>query len=216
MIMLVASYNYDIACVIYLQEFAKVAQAVDPEDFHCTETSPTAAAVWSDTEPPVALTHIFCGQIKHETNKNGVIIDEAEGFHSRPNNVNPVCARVAEESKVTKNTYPLECYKKIEVRQTEDKWIARKSGMDYCFFPSQWSIADTVNELTDIYKYCMNKKKKTDEKGQICYKRSMKHNNYYSIVIFFYKRNGQNVINSAFPIPKGGKLPSYCNKNICT
>ena len=41
-----------------------------------------ANATFSDTDPPVALTHIFCGQIKVKSTGE----KRAEGFHSRPGN----------------------------------------------------------------------------------------------------------------------------------
>ena len=123
-----------------MQELAKVAATVNPANFQCTKSSPTDPADWSNTNPRVALTHIFCGQIQR---------GKAEGFHSRPNNKDPVCARA--NNKVPEHqTYPLKCYKKIKVckfnKGFKDKWIAREPGT-CCFFPPQWSIAETTNIL---------------------------------------------------------------------
>ena len=55
---------------------ATVAAAINvvPDTFQCTSDSPTSDPVFSNTNPPVALTHIFCGEIK-----NG----KAQGYHSR-------------------------------------------------------------------------------------------------------------------------------------
>ena len=174
---------------------------MNPAHFRCDKTSPTATAIWSNTQPQVALTHIFCGQIKK---------GKAEGFHSRPNNKDPVCARA--NNKLEYGTYPLKCYKKIEVRQFfngfRDKWIPRQLGT-YCFFPSQWCIVQTVNILANIYNQCQNQR----DTSQICYK------NYpnpdggnFGIVIFIATVNGREVINSAFPVPNSMPMPckKYC------
>ena len=89
---------------------------------------------------------------------------------SRPNDRDPVCARA--NNKVPKyQTYPLTCYKKIEVRQfvdgLRDKWFAREPGT-YCFFPPQWDITQTTKALIDIYNnYCPYPKRRDIDK--ICY-----------------------------------------------
>ena len=72
-----------------MQEFAEVA-AVDPAYFWCDKSSPINPAIWSNKEPQVALTHIFCGQIQR---------GKAEGYHSRPNNNKGVDNRGAEGAK---------------------------------------------------------------------------------------------------------------------
>ena len=179
-----------------MQELAKVA-AVNPANFQCTKTSPTATAVWSNTQPQVALTHIFCGQIQG---------GKAEGYHSRPNDRDPVCAR-ANNKLQEYETYPLKCYKKIEVRQFNDgfrdKWIAREPGT-YCFFPSGWDIVETVNVLVGIYNRCQNQR----DPDKICYTNYPYPNGgSFGIVIFM---NGNNAINSAFPVPNSMSLP--CKK----
>ena len=195
-----------------MQELAKVAQTTDPAHFQRTKTSPTAAAVWSNTDPPVALTHIFCGQIKR---------GKAEGFHSRPNDKDPVCATATEMLSENKY-YPLKCYNKILVRQFINESMyneiprkTRKGG--YCFFPPKWSIKDTVNILVKIHKYCKGKEKHEDT--QICYKDYPHPDNgkLFHIVIYFstHEVDGQNkeVIHSAFPTTS---MPNYCkNVNIC-
>ena len=61
------------------------AEALDPKYFKCYPNSPTDSDVFSDGDPPVNLVHIFCGQI----NKYG----QAIGFHSRPNGIDPPCAK---------------------------------------------------------------------------------------------------------------------------
>ena len=197
-----------------MQEFAKVP-AVNPADFWCDKSSPINPAIWSNTEPQVALTHIFCGQIQR---------GKAEGYHSRPNNKDPVCARA--NNKIQEyRTYPLTCYGKIEVRQfingLRDRWIARESGT-YCFFPSQWNIVQTIKVLVKIYEWC-RRQRDTDK---ICYKNfkstlfpeilgtSLHHDEgSFGIVIFIARVNQQDVINSAFPVPTTMTMPC---KTFCT
>ena len=132
---------------------------MNPAQFECDKSSPTAAAVWSNTQPPVALTHIFCGQINEKR--------KAEGFHSHPNNKDPVCAR-ANNKILADTTLPLSCYGKLEVRQLLNgfsNWIARNPST-YCFFPSGRDIVETVNVLVGIYNQCQNKR----DSDKICYK----------------------------------------------
>ena len=177
---------------------------MNPAQFRCTKSSPTAPAVWSNTRPEVALTHIFCGQI----NQKG----KAEGYHSRPNNKDAVCARA---NNIVQNTFPLKCYKKVEVLQTfngklRQKWIPRAPGT-YCFFPPQWNTAQTVNLLVDIYNRCQRQK----DADKICYANyKNKHGGgTFGIVVFIAKVSGRYVINSAFPVANSQRMP--CNRQ-CT
>lgn len=179
-----------------MQDIAKVA-AVNPATFRCSKSSPTGPAVWSNTKPEVALTHIFCGQINHR--------GQAEGYHSRPNNKDAVCARA---NNLVQNTFPLNCYKKIEVLQTfngllRQKWIARTPGT-YCFFPPHWSVVQTVTVLVDIYNRCQNQR----DRDKICYANYRNRNGgTFGIVIFIAKVSGRDAINSAFPVPNNMGMP---------
>ncbi len=71
------------------QYSAEKLVAVDPAKFTCSKWSPIEPAVFSNTKPLVALTHIFCGQIKEKSTGG----KKAEGFHSRPGNKDPTCAK---------------------------------------------------------------------------------------------------------------------------
>ena len=173
----------------------------DIANFDCNKTSPIDTANWSDTQPQVALTHIFCGQI----NQKG----KAEGYHSRPNNRDPVCARA---NNLVPNTYPLKCYKKVEVREyidgLRDKWIARDPGT-YCFFPLAWNITETVNIFVDIYNQCQRR----HDHDKICYQNYLHPDGgTFGIVLFIAQRDGQEVINSAFPVPKSMTRNMPCSK----
>ena len=189
----------------YKQVFARddSVTAVNPANFQCTKSSPTDPAVWSNTNPQVALTHIFCGQIQR---------GKAEGYHSRPNDRDPVCAR-ANNRVPEYQTYPLTCYNKIEVRQyvngLRDKWIAREPGT-YCFFPRQWDINQTTNTLINIYNRC----KRQRDTDKICYTNAQyPGNGNFGIVIFVAQVDGHEAINSAFPVPRSMTMPC---KTLCT
>lgn len=172
------------------------AASVDPANFKCDESSPVSTPVWSNTNPPVALTHIFCGQI----NKKG----EAEGFHSFSGQQDPPCAKASEERM---NTYPLDCYKKIEVYQsTTKKWIPRNYPSTYCFFDEDLSVKDTVKILTEIYNDCKNQR----DKDKICYQMNKK----VGIVIFTNGVTKGEQIVSAFPVPT--QVQSMPCKKYCT
>ena len=179
--------------------------AVDPAQFQCQISSPVNAPIWSNGVPQVALTHIFCGEI----DKYG----KAQGYHSHPGNIDPTCAKASD--RVATNTYPLECFKQVEIYDSNHQmWIPRKQGKYYCFFPSNWNIVETVNKLTTFYNMCQDQSKRND--ALVCIE-IMKPNNagvYYKIVIFDEGINSKK-ITSAFPIPPKWDLPAYCNR-ICT
>lgn len=63
----------------------------NPNTYYCSKWSPLDEPYISNTVPPVALTHIFCGQLKIKSGAHGVDF-KAEGFHSRPGNRNPKSA----------------------------------------------------------------------------------------------------------------------------
>lgn len=66
--------------------------AIKPENFECTTNSPVEPAVFSDTTPPVALTHTFCGNIAKKSSK-------VQGFHHshvQVHRVGQACARAIE------------------------------------------------------------------------------------------------------------------------
>ena len=102
---------------------------------------------WSTGQPSVALTHIFCGQI------NG---DNAEGFHSRPGNRDPSSAK-AYDYQFRGEQDPLRCYGHERVYDAKrSQWIERTVPNigHFCFFPQAWTIADTVQNIQNIYAHC--------------------------------------------------------------
>ena len=58
---------------------------IKPNDYQCVEGSPVGDSYFSNTEPHIPLTHIFCGQI----GANG----KAQGYHALSVGEPPVCAR---------------------------------------------------------------------------------------------------------------------------
>ena len=156
---------------------------VDPDNFQCEEDSPIQAPDWSNTQPSVALTHNFCGQI----NSKG----EAEGFHSRPDGEDPPSASAI--------GYPtpigsLQCFPGEEVLGVARTPPSGKFKM-FCFFPEEWSIPDTVNVLLNEYKRCPHNSDK------ICV-RNYPGKKPFDIIIFLGKdENGATGIVSAFATP---------------
>jgi len=128
---------------------------INPSKFKCQEHSSVCGVnKWSSGNPAVALTHIFCGNIY-----NG----KAYGFHSLPKSGN---LWVKAEGRVKKK--PIQCYSKEKVfNAVTNEWIYRDvppSG-HFCFFPSSWTINQTVANIRSVYFYC---KDKIDSKGRIC------------------------------------------------
>lgn len=136
---------------------------VNPATFHCEESSPISDSLWSNGSPNVALTHIFCGQIKRD-DKGGV---RACGFHSRPNNQDPVCARACGSH----NDYGvIRCYEAVEVwDEYTEQWVPRSELENgFCFFPASWSIVDTVTNLQAIFNHCHDYIYKENNALRIC------------------------------------------------
>ena len=141
-----------------------VAAGVDPNAFECTSKSPTSPPVYSNTNPPVALTHIFCGEI----NKN----KKAVGFHSRhlsnmnskPGGTNyPPCAKAT--GKITCDSTKL-CQKcpfsaegiEVLLDKKTETYIKKTTnqGNPNKFFPDSWKPQFIVDLAIKIFKACMN------------------------------------------------------------
>ena len=171
---------------------------IDPAKFACDKWSPVSTPYWSSGRyPSVALTHIFCGQIKSS--------DESEGFHSRPNGKDPTCARaVTYDSHIA----GLDCYKGEDVYDAKNyEWVSRKPQDRFCFFPEKWSIEDTVGKIQDVFDDCTN----SISNNMICGR------NYngegFDIIIFLSSiGGGQYKVVSSFATPNN---KVYCKVN-CT
>ena len=127
------------------------ADGVDPNEFKCLSESPTTTAVYSNTATPVALTHIFCGEIDN----NG----RAVGFHSRylanqnskPGGTNyPPCARATGKLTCSIKGTALATAQLsqkcvfasdgIEVLNKDGKYVKKTTnqGNPNYFFPDSW------------------------------------------------------------------------------
>ena len=140
-----------------------VAAGVNPNAFVCTSKSPTSPPVYSNTNPPVALTHIFCGEI----NKN----QKAVGFHSRnlsnmnsePGGTNdPPCARATGKITCDSTNFCRKCpfsAEGIEVWNKNTATYIKKTtnkGNLNKFFPDSWIPQFIVDLAIKIFKTCMN------------------------------------------------------------
>lgn len=149
--------------------------------FVCSKWSPLETAVWSTGTPPVALTHIFCGQIKD----NG---KTAEGFHSRPNNKDPTSAKATNYQSIING---LRCYRDEAVFDAKNvNWVPRTppSSKHFCFFPEAWSITVTVQNIQRIYKYCI----RAISNNQICGRNYMGQG--FDVIVFL--QSGNRVVTS--------------------
>ena len=143
--------------------------------------------------PPVGLTYIFCGHIKED--------GTAEGFHSRPNKKDPVCAKAdSYKYSIGKPAKVVDCYATEKVYNWRlSKWIGRTNAPISCFFPSAWTIAGTVTELRNIYTACRARLHATD--NRIC-KRN--HNNQdYDVIVLLNKAHTHIV--SGYVTPRNGE-----------
>lgn len=151
--------------------------------------------MWSTGTPTVALTHIFCGQIQG---------NDAEGFHSRPNNKNPRSARA---ENLIFETNALRCYGKEQVYDAKySRWIDRPvpSTGYFCFFPEAWSIADTVANIQSIYNHCIAH----IDNGHIC---GRNYNNQgFDVIVFLRAVDAGHEVVSSFATPS---QDVYCGVN---
>ena len=184
------------------------AQDVSPKRFACKLDSPVSKPVFSRTTPRVALTHIFCGQI----NRRG----EAEGFHSRPGNRSPKCAKISrsathndgKQKHRKENPY---CMNKLAIFDKRiGRWINRKSmAGGYSFFPTKWTVKNTVDEIIKMYDYC-KQEGRIEGTTSTLYISNYKYRNWkpFDVTIFL---NGEKDIVSAFPT---GCPTRQHNKNL--
>ena len=185
---------------------ATVAAAVSydaPNTFQCTSDSPTSDPVFSNTSPPVALTHIFCGEIKS---------GKAQGYHSRylankhsrPGGVNhPRCAKTT--GKLVGDISSKLCQKcpfdapVIEVLQNKDTstYITKKTnqGNPNKFFPDAWKTQYVVDVALNIFRLCMNGNMGVGSKVACLKNYKIVNCKEFNIVIF---TDGTNII-TAFP-----------------
>ena len=177
---------------------ATAAAGVNPSQFRCTTQSPVQAPQFSNTNPQVALTHIFCGQVK-----NG----KAEGFHSRAlvNKVGQACAKPTGTLQCA-NFGPMEECRcsftsvGISVYDNNSERYIKKTSNAYSlnyFFPDNWYAEEIVKVALNVYRNSKSIKKGND----YCLKNiKIKDCNGPNINVQIYT-DGTNIV-SAFPVKK--------------
>lgn len=207
-----------IAIVLSVATVVAAISYSDPNAYRCTSGSPTEDPVFSDTQPSaVALTHIFCGDIKG---------GKAQGFHSRHlayqntkvGEINqPQCAWAT--GKITQNYVEVkkdedmdkDCTfdsEGIEVLSTFDNnWYPPRAtlikkgtnqGKLNKFFPDAMKPQQVVDIARKIFYVCM-KGKMGQGPGEVCiknYRIGSCLTDKLSIMIF---TDGTNIV-TAFPM----------------
>ena len=149
--------------------------------------------------PPVALTHIFCGQIKKKCNGE----KQAEGRHSRPGLKDPTWARTTIRFESLNTAYVTTA---VDIYDAEAKeWISKTTGhTEYYFFPGAWNIETTVDKLIDVYNHC---NRASSRQPDLCIKNYVYDGGKpFDITLFL---DQEKRIVSAFPMRKGS-CPQKC------
>ena len=195
---------------------AAAVTKVNPKEFQCTSASPiTQDPVFSNTNPPVALTHIFCGQVK--TNKDNQ--KTAEGFHSRrlanmnsnPGGANsPRCAQAVGKTTCARSGLSMsECQKcpfysqGIEVYDSNTGAYIHKEanqGNPNKFFPDAWTPEHIVNLALHVFQQRMGGKMGTGPSEACLLNVAVDGCGNTRTAVTIYT-DGENII-SAFPVDK--------------
>jgi hypothetical protein len=129
---------------------------------------------WSETDPPINLTHLFEGQI----NKRGKPV----GFHARPGGVDPAGARLV---RVVDGPNRLGVYvAKVEIRASAGRWPGKTST----FYPEDMSEDEVVAAILAAFERSGGGEKWRGDSGK-------------GFTIEGYYQNGR--INTAYPIFRG-------------
>ena len=137
-------------------------------DFQCNKWSPLDEAYVSKTNPPVAITHIFCGQLDTYYGTDGFKI-KAEGFHARPDNKNPKSAKIdtpIDHPAVFLGNSEVNCPFRVRARDVKvlyaknDSYIARSKDLKrkFIFFPPSWAKTCLVNQIISVFNECKDEK----------------------------------------------------------
>ena len=180
---------------------------VDPKEFTCTAESPVNEPRFSDTNPPVALTHIFCGDIVRKPNSV-----KAQGFHSTAlvNTDGNACARPTGNIWCATVGYDMDecnsCFfysEGIEVYDSlNDRYVEKTTdvGQKNKFFPKTWDATKVVNTALYVFKESnMNGDMKPGNANACLANAASDDCGHYSSVMIY--TDGDNII-SAFPVDK--------------
>lgn len=126
---------------------------------------------WSETDPPINLTHLFEGQI----NRRGKPV----GFHARPGGVDPQGARWV---RTVDGPNRLGVYvAKVEIRATSGRWLGKTST----FYPDGFSEEEVIAAILAAFERSDGSEKWRGDSGA-------------GFTIEGYFQNGR--INTAYPI----------------
>ncbi len=129
---------------------------------------------WSETDPPINLTHLFEGQI----NKRGKPV----GFHARPGGVDPEGARLV---RVIDGPNRIGVYvAKVEIRASSGRWLGKTSTL----YPDDFSQDDVVAAILAAFERSDGGEKWRGDSGK-----------GFTIEGYFQNRR----INTAYPIFRG-------------
>lgn len=129
---------------------------------------------WSETDPPINLSHLFEGQI----NKRGKPV----GFHARPGGVDPEGARLVRvvDGPNGRGVYVA----KVEIRSSSGEWLGKTSTL----YPDDFSEDDVVAAILAAFEHAEGGEKWRGDSGK-------------GFTIEGYYQNGR--INTAYPIFRG-------------
>ncbi len=131
-------------------------------------------ARWSDTEPPINLTHLFEGQV----NKRGKPV----GFHARPGGVDPEGARLV---RVVDGPDRAGVYiANVEIRGQSERWLEKTSTL----FPDDFTSDEVQAAILAAFERSGATEKWRGDSGR-------------GFTIEGYYQNGR--INTAYPIFRG-------------
>ncbi len=131
---------------------------------------------WSETDPPINLSHVFAGLI----NKRG----KSVGFHARPGGVDPEGARLV---RVIEGPNRAGVYvATVAIRSSSGRWEEKTSSL----YPDDLSESDVVAAILAAFAHAGGGEKWRGDSGR-------------GFTIEGYFQNGR--INTAYPIYRGSR-----------
>ena len=135
------------------------------DNYFCEKWSPLLEPYISNTNPRVAITHIFCGQLSIYHGANGDEVS-SEGFHARPGNRNPRSATINTRiAQITRLGNPARAcpYRvramSVKIRDAKwSTWVPRTTDPNryFIFFPPSWRKSVLVQRIINVFNTCAN------------------------------------------------------------
>ena len=179
--------------------YATAVTEVDPKFFECKPWSPIREAEFAMGNPPVSLTHIFCGNIWQT---------RASGFHGRPGGRDPPTAIPENQIAIPG---PIDCFNDVKIyNDRTGTWKKKNSKYKFCFFPTSWSMEKTVDVVRAIFHHCKHHLP-AGGTGRICginYKREG-----FDVLMHYKHASEQDktlVVTTAWPQQTGEYTPADC------